>query len=403
MVNAHQAAQDAETAKREADRQKREAEILAAAQQRITDARNRMTLEVGNVTTLLAEIDAGTKLAKNDSERLAWAVQRQQVETQYAEVLAHEKDSMVDIIKQLSAISPQQKAIEAPQIIPGELPSLGQQGVEVPKAKTLKDTMSEQKVAAEEWAKEFPLLAKAASGTLSGISGVLASDTRNWITGVQTFGDAFAKVWIDLAAVVIEQIEKMLVEYALLAIAQAVVGAATGGAGVVVTEGINFGRGHEGGVFEGTPTGVKKMAEGGTFTVPPGFKNDTFPLMVESGEEVTVVPEREARERKIRSISMAAADRSPVMSSYGQSSSVSSAMNPSRSFSDTGSHYMASVTNAATQGFGGRSDQMNALIAAVKSIPMGLTAKIRGNDIILVSEKARPAYNAGRFGVVIAK
>jgi hypothetical protein len=47
---------------------------------------------------------------------------------------------------------------------------------------------------------------------------------------------------------------------------------------------------HEGGTFEGTSSGVKKMGIGGSFIVPPGFNNDSFPLMVESGEGVTVTP-----------------------------------------------------------------------------------------------------------------
>ncbi len=46
--------------------------------------------------------------------------------------------------------------------------------------------------------------------------------------------------------------------------------------------------GHAGGNFRGTSAGVKKMAGGGSFTVPPGFSNDSFPLMVESGERVSV-------------------------------------------------------------------------------------------------------------------
>lgn len=45
---------------------------------------------------------------------------------------------------------------------------------------------------------------------------------------------------------------------------------------------------HDGGNFIGTSSGVMKMASGGSFTVPNGYPNDSFPLMVESGERVSV-------------------------------------------------------------------------------------------------------------------
>jgi hypothetical protein len=47
---------------------------------------------------------------------------------------------------------------------------------------------------------------------------------------------------------------------------------------------------HNGGSFIGTGSGVMRMAGGGSFTVPSGFPNDSFPLMVESGEHVSVTP-----------------------------------------------------------------------------------------------------------------
>ena len=47
---------------------------------------------------------------------------------------------------------------------------------------------------------------------------------------------------------------------------------------------------HSGGDFIGTHNGVMKMASGGSFMVPPGFGHDSYPLMVESGERVSVTP-----------------------------------------------------------------------------------------------------------------
>lgn len=45
---------------------------------------------------------------------------------------------------------------------------------------------------------------------------------------------------------------------------------------------------HSGGEFIGTSKGVMKLATGGDFIVPKGYPNDSYPLMVESGERVSV-------------------------------------------------------------------------------------------------------------------
>lgn len=47
---------------------------------------------------------------------------------------------------------------------------------------------------------------------------------------------------------------------------------------------------HLGGEFVGTSSGIRKMAAGGSFIVPPGFNNDSYPMLVESGERVSVTP-----------------------------------------------------------------------------------------------------------------
>lgn len=44
----------------------------------------------------------------------------------------------------------------------------------------------------------------------------------------------------------------------------------------------------EGGEFVASPQGLQKMQTGGSFVVPPGFPSDTYPVMVSSGERVTV-------------------------------------------------------------------------------------------------------------------
>jgi hypothetical protein len=36
------------------------------------------------------------------------------------------------------------------------------------------------------------------------------------------------------------------------------------------------------------------LAQGGEFTVPPGYENDSFPMRVQSGERVSVIPAGES-------------------------------------------------------------------------------------------------------------
>lgn len=47
--------------------------------------------------------------------------------------------------------------------------------------------------------------------------------------------------------------------------------------------------GHDGGTFQDGKK-VKSFAQGGSLIVPPGYPNDSYPLLVESGERVTVTP-----------------------------------------------------------------------------------------------------------------
>lgn len=52
--------------------------------------------------------------------------------------------------------------------------------------------------------------------------------------------------------------------------------------------GIPIPGGASGGEFVGTSRGVKRMSGGGSFIVPEGFPNDSYPLLVQSGERVSV-------------------------------------------------------------------------------------------------------------------
>lgn len=101
-----------------------------------------------------------------------------------------------------------------------------------------------------------------------------------------------------MADAFIAQVKRMAAEWLWFQILRGVFSVATGGAAAAVPVG------HSGGSFIGTSSGVKKMAGGGSFIVPPGFPNDSYPLLVESGERVTVNPASQTgmESRLLRSI-----------------------------------------------------------------------------------------------------
>jgi len=101
------------------------------------------------------------------------------------------------------------------------------------------------------------------------------------------------KIFVDLANAIIAELGRIAAQQAAIFIVKSVLGATTGAPA-----------GHSGGSFIGTTAGVKKMAAGGTFTVPAGYDNDTFPMYVESGEVVSVTPKNKVFEvdRLVRSL-----------------------------------------------------------------------------------------------------
>jgi len=90
--------------------------------------------------------------------------------------------------------------------------------------------------------------------------------------------------FVSMANAFIAQVQRMTAEWIAFQVLRGIFSIATGGAAAAIPIG------HNGGNFIGTSSGVKKMAGGGSFIVPPGFPNDSYPLLVESGERVTVNP-----------------------------------------------------------------------------------------------------------------
>lgn len=103
------------------------------------------------------------------------------------------------------------------------------------------------------------------------------------------FGDAImaGKNLGDVLENIIAQLAGAVIQAGLFATIMSVINPSSGlGFLGFFTKALGFG--HSGGDFISTPNGVMKLAAGGSFIVPSGYPNDSFPLMVETGERVSV-------------------------------------------------------------------------------------------------------------------
>lgn len=107
----------------------------------------------------------------------------------------------------------------------------------------------------------------------------MASAFSQGLSSANNLGDAFANMSIRFG----EMILQALFFKAIMAGLNAIPGVGS------ALSWLSIGA-HSGGEFVGTSSGVMKMAGGGSFIVPGGYPNDSFPLMVETGERVTVTP-----------------------------------------------------------------------------------------------------------------
>jgi len=92
----------------------------------------------------------------------------------------------------------------------------------------------------------------------------------------------------------IAAVQRMAAEWLAFQVLRGIFGVATGGIGTAIAGGATP-SGHTGGEFLGTNGGIVKMARGGSFVVPPGFPSDSYPMLVESGERVSVTPASQTR------------------------------------------------------------------------------------------------------------
>lgn len=111
----------------------------------------------------------------------------------------------------------------------------------------------------------------------------------------------------------------------------------------------------DGGTMYGTESGIKKSANGSSFMVPGGFPNDSYPMLVQSGERVDVTP-------------------------AGRVNQLEKTMN--------GIHQQIGVLNAnmVNMMLNGRSDNLN----------IGLSGELRGEDIYVSGQHAGRVYNGYR-------
>jgi hypothetical protein len=100
---------------------------------------------------------------------------------------------------------------------------------------------------------------------------------------------AVEQIWAGMINGMIDKLAGLLSQWLLFnTIASFIPGAGFGSIGFGKLIGIPGAA--RGGTFLGTNNGVMKMAMGGDFIVPQGFANDSYPMLVQSGERVKVTP-----------------------------------------------------------------------------------------------------------------
>lgn len=100
---------------------------------------------------------------------------------------------------------------------------------------------------------------------------------------------AVEQIWAGMINGMIDKLAGLLSQWLLFnTIASFIPGAGFGSIGFGKLIGIPGAA--TGGTFLGTSNGVMKMAMGGDFIVPQGFANDSYPMLVQSGERVKVTP-----------------------------------------------------------------------------------------------------------------
>lgn len=142
---------------------------------------------------------------------------------------------------------------------------------------------------AEEWSKQNKMMAEFVQSIVD-MTDNMASQWGNamamMIVQGQSFGETMKNLWSSLASYIISEISRILAKAALLAGIKAIFSGATGGIGGFIMSAFGL---HDGGTVENGKK-IASFAAGGNFIVPQGYPNDSYPMLVESGERVTVTP-----------------------------------------------------------------------------------------------------------------
>lgn len=144
----------------------------------------------------------------------------------------------------------------------------------------------------ETWATSNEIMTETFYSTVDGIA-----NSFHELVQVRIARDAsaFEKIWANAINAVLMQMQQLIAKWAVLN----VLSYALGGGGISMSKIIG---GASGGSFIGTGSGVKKMAGGGSFVVPPGHPNDTYPMLLRSGEKARITPSHKVgQEEKILS------------------------------------------------------------------------------------------------------
>lgn len=120
--------------------------------------------------------------------------------------------------------------------------------------------------------------------------GAAVADTFGLIKiNVDENASAITQIWANMINSMIDKLGVLLSQWLIFnTIASFLPGAGFGSIGFKTLLGIP--EAATGGTFLGTNNGVMKMAMGGDFIVPQGFANDSYPMLVQSGERVKVTP-----------------------------------------------------------------------------------------------------------------
>jgi hypothetical protein len=147
-----------------------------------------------------------------------------------------------------------------------------------------------------DWRKNNELMADATNSAINSITGEWGNALTSMISQGQSFAEATTHTWTNMANQIIASLLRIGTQYLMLLAVKELFSGATGGFGGFLIKALG---GATGGEFSVAGDGIKRMASGGSFVVPSGFTNDTFPLLVSSGERVNVTSRNQMRAEQL--------------------------------------------------------------------------------------------------------